>query len=226
MKAVTFSFDDGITQDQRVIEILDKYGLRGTFNLNSELLGTGRGLVRQEVTIAHVKPRACEIQNIYKNHEIAAHTLTHPSLPKCDDAEVIRQVEQDRQALSELAGYEVVGMAYPGGGVNHDDRVVELIKQHTGIKYARTVTHSYSFDLQEDLYRFKATASAIEFDRLHALAEEFLNAKPDKPMLFYIWGHSFEFDIDNSWSKFEDFCKLISGHDDIFYGTNREVFSL
>ena len=33
-KAVTFSFDDGVMQDIRVIEILDKYGLKGTFNLN------------------------------------------------------------------------------------------------------------------------------------------------------------------------------------------------
>lgn len=34
-KAVTFSFDDGVTQDIRLIEIFNKYGLKGTFNLNS-----------------------------------------------------------------------------------------------------------------------------------------------------------------------------------------------
>ena len=39
-KAVTFSFDDGIEQDVRAIEILDKYGLKATFNLNSGKFGT------------------------------------------------------------------------------------------------------------------------------------------------------------------------------------------
>ena len=45
-KAVTFSFDDGVTQDIRLIELLNKYGLKATFNLNSELLGRKRMLVR------------------------------------------------------------------------------------------------------------------------------------------------------------------------------------
>ena len=31
MKAVTFSYDDGVEQDIRFIELLDRYGLRGTF---------------------------------------------------------------------------------------------------------------------------------------------------------------------------------------------------
>ncbi|MBO4732880.1 MAG: hypothetical protein J5662_00230 [Clostridia bacterium] len=38
-KAVTFSFDDGVSQDIRMIELLDKYGLKATFNLNSQMLG-------------------------------------------------------------------------------------------------------------------------------------------------------------------------------------------
>ena len=41
-KAITFSFDDGTIQDVRLIEILNKYGLKGTFNLNSSLLGLKR----------------------------------------------------------------------------------------------------------------------------------------------------------------------------------------
>ena len=35
LKALTFSYDDGVEQDVRLIEIFKKYGLRGTFNLNS-----------------------------------------------------------------------------------------------------------------------------------------------------------------------------------------------
>ena len=155
MKAVTFSYDDGVTQDQRLISLLNKYGLKCTFNLNSELLGRPGSLLREEVTVAHVKPRACEVRAIYEGHEVAAHTLTHPLLPSLPDDEVVRQVEQDRLNLSELVGYEVVGMAYPGGGVNFDQRVARLIREKTGVKYARTTVCNAAFDPQSYLYVFK-----------------------------------------------------------------------
>ena len=216
MKAVTFSFDDGVTQDKRLIEIFDKYGLKCTFNINSELLGNAGMLVIDNVTVAHVKPKADEIAEIYKNHEVAVHTLTHPNLTTVSDEEVIRQVETDRLNLSELVGYEVVGMAYPCGGINNDDRVAELIKNNTGVKYSRTITSSNSFDLQNNLYRFNPT--------VHTFNKDFVNSNPSTPQIFYIWGHAYEFDIDNSWAEFEEFCKFISGRDDIFYGTNTEVF--
>ena len=91
-----------------MIEIFNKYHLKATFNLNSERLGVGN------------KNKPEDVKHIYAGHEVAAHTLTHPWLPHIiDDKEVIRQVEQDRLNLSELVGYEVCEMAYPGGGYSH-----------------------------------------------------------------------------------------------------------
>ena len=223
LKAVTFSYDDGVTQDQRLIGILNKYGLKCTFNINSELLGQPGSLIREDVTVAHVKPRPCEIKKIYSGHEVAVHTLTHPNLTGLDDKEIIRQVEQDRKNLEKLVGYDVVGMAYCCGGKNFDDRVVEIISENTKMQYARTIISSYNFDLQKDLLRFRPTVHHTEWEKLFELGENFVNLQTDEPKLFYIWGHSYEFDIDDSWDRFEEFCKLISGRDDIFYGTNAEV---
>lgn len=227
MKAVTFSYDDGVTQDKRLIEILNKYGLKATFNINSELLGKSNTLVRGGVTVDHNKNNPQDVKAIYDGHEVAAHTLTHPTLPTvADDNEVIRQVEQDRLNLSDLVGYEVVGMAYPGGGVNNNERVAELIRKNTGIKYARTITSTYTYDPQTNLYRFNPTLYHVmenRKERLMELAEEFANLSPETPKLFYIWGHSYEFDIADTWDYFEEFCKMISGRDDIYYGTNKEV---
>ena len=223
-KAVTFSYDDGVTQDIRLIELLNKYGLKCTFNLNSELLGKGGILLRNGLRIAHYKIRPEDVKSVYAGHEIAAHTLTHPSLPRCEDDEVIRQVEQDRQKLSELAGYEVVGMAYPGGGVNNDDRVAELIRQNTGIQYSRTTTVNSSFDIQDNLFRFNPSAYHLDFETLMELGREFIDLKTDGPKVFYIWGHSYEMDYGvDYWGKLEDFFRLISNREDIFYGTNKEV---
>ncbi len=223
-KAVTFSFDDGVTQDQRLIAILDKYGLKCTFNLNSGLLGRHGSLIRGGVNVSHIRPTPGEIAGIYKNHEVAAHTLTHPTLTACNDEEIIRQVEEDRLTLSELVGYEVCGMAYPGGGVNYNDHVARIIRDHTGIQYARTTELTDCFSPQSDLYRFKPSAYILQKDEMLDTAKRFLISEHDQPQLLYIWGHSYEFDIDNSWDWFDDFCQMISNRSEVFYGTNREVW--
>ena len=224
MKAVTFSYDDGVTQDIRLIELLNKYDLKCTFNINSELLSQKGILIRNDQRISHYKIHPDDIKYVYEGHEIATHTLTHPNLTQCDTSEVIRQVETDRRNLSELAGYEVIGMAYPCGGVNNDDRVADIIKQHTGIQYSRTITTNNSFDLQENLYRFNPTVYHLDFDQMMALGQEFVELKTETPKIFYIWGHSYEMDYDgNYWVKLEEFFNLISNQEDIFYGTNKDV---
>ena len=222
-KAVTFSFDDGVRQDIRLIEIFNKYGLKATFNLNSELLGLDGTLFRNERTVRHDKIKPEEIKEIYKDHEVAVHTLTHPFLPELSEKEIIRQVECDRQNLSRLCGYEVVSMAYPCGGQNNDDRVAEIIKNNTGVKLARTITSTHSFNMQDNLYRFNPTVYYIE-DKLDEIVDNFLSIEGDEPALLYIWGHSYEMDAEYiSWEKFEEVCKKLAGHNDIFYGTNKEV---
>lgn len=225
LKAVTFSYDDGVTQDIRLIELLNKYGLKSTFNLNSELLGKKGILVRRDgVRIAHYKIHPDDVRGIYEGHEIAVHTLTHPNLTEQDDAEVIRQVETDRLNLSELAGYEVIGMAYPCGGVNNDDRVAEIIRNNTGVKYSRTITSSDNFELQENLMRFNPTVYHMQLDRMLELGKEFAELKTDTPKIFYVWGHSYEMDLASDyWMKLESLFEIISNNDDIFYGTNKEV---
>lgn len=223
LKAVTLSFDDGITQDMKLIELLNKYGLKCTFNLNSELLGNHTFLVRNNMRIAHYKFIPEDIRAVYDGHEVAVHTLTHPTLTELSEEEIIRQVEQDRINLERLVGYDVVGMAYPNGP--NDDRVAEILKNKTKIKYSRTVTNTDSFDLQDNLLRFKPNVcGSTDFERLMKMAHEFVELKTDKPQIFYVWGHSYEFDYrSDAFYLFEEFCRLIGGRDDIFYGTNAEV---
>ncbi len=225
-KAVTFSFDDGTTQDARLIKLFNQYGLKCTFNLNSGLAGQPGMLDFMNQTVAHVHPKIGEVRGIYQGHEVAAHTLTHPLLTELSCEEIIRQVEEDRIALSQAVGYEVLGMAYPCGGQNNDDRVAGVIAENTGIRYARTITSTYSFEEQTNLLRFNPTVHIMEREKMEALAAQFLALEPEKPALFYIWGHAFELDAGDGWEWFADFCKRISGNADIFYGTNREVFGL
>jgi peptidoglycan/xylan/chitin deacetylase (PgdA/CDA1 family) len=225
-KAVTFSFDDGVTQDIRLIEILNRYSLKGTFNINSELLGKAGQLERNGRTVRHDKVQACELRGIYAGHEVAAHTLTHPNLTKLEAGEIVRQVEEDRKNLSAFCGYDVVGMAYPCGGVNNDERVANVIKNNTGIKYARTITSTYNFEKQENLFRFNPSVYYIE-ENFEEIIDSFLAFEAEAPALLYIWGHSYEMDAEYiSWEKFEAMCAKLANRNEIFYGTNREVFGL
>lgn len=225
MKALTFSYDDGVTQDIRLIEMLNKYNLKCTFNINSGKFGINQNLIREDVEITHNKIKEEDIKKVYEGHEVAGHTISHPGLTFLNDRAIVREIEEDRLYLSDLVGYEVVGMAYPGGGGPVcDSRVSKLCKEKTGMKYARTVNSVYNFDLQDNLHEFSPTVyHHNSWDKMYDLAEKFINLKTDKPQIFYIWGHSYEFDIHNTWDKFEEFCKFISGKDDIFYGTNKEI---
>lgn len=224
-KAVTFSFDDGIIQDKKVIEILNKYNLKGTFNLNSALLGLKGKVAFRGAKASHDRIAACDVKRVYEGQEVAAHTLTHASLTELDDDTIAYQVEKDRLILSELCGYEVVGMAYPYGAA--DDRVVNIIKNKTRIMYARTSARTDELGVPQNLFGFNPNVRYIEENRFYDMAQRFLSAPENEKSLLYIWGHSYEMDLNLiSWEKFEEFCKYISKRTEIFYGTNKEVFGL
>lgn len=222
-KKLTFSYDDGVIQDIRLIELLNKYGMKGTFNLNSELFSQAYDLHVGDKMISHHKVDACDVKHIYQGHEVAVHTLTHPNLKDVvDDKEVIRQVEEDRLKLSSLCGYEVEGMAYPCGGACFNDRVIDLIKNNTGVKYARTTDSTYNFERPDRLLALNPSVYHLETDKMFELGEKFIDLKTDREQIFYVWGHSYEFEMYGFWDKFEEFLKMMSGRPDIEYCTNRE----
>ncbi len=225
MKYLTFSFDDGVTQDIRLIHLLNKYGMKATFNLNSDLLGQRGSLIRDGVRIDHSKNKPEDVKYIYAGHEVAAHTLSHPNLKMIqEDEEVVRQAENDRVQLSELCGYEVVGMAYPCGGECYDERVIRLLRECTGIKYARTTNSTYGFGVQNNLFAFNPSVYYHEeMDVMFELGERFLKLKSECPQIFYIWGHSYEFDINDSWGRFEEFLQMMANQRDMRYCTNSEA---
>lgn len=223
-KAITFSFDDGVMQDIRTIEILDKYGLKATFNLNTGKFGASFPYETNGRVVERRLIEPTQVKELYQNHEVAAHTVGHFNLTELPDSCVTWQVERDREMLEALTGKAVRCMAYPCGGVNNDERVANVIKETTKIRFARTIITTYSFDMQENLLRFDPTAH-FRNERIFELAEEFLALETDERKVFYIWGHTYEFDAeDGAWERFERLCQMISGKKDIFYGTNADVF--
>lgn len=221
MKAVTFSYDDGVTQDLKLIEILNRYGLKATFNLNSGGFGGRESKLIDDVLVYRDKVFSHDVKRIYEGHEVASHTVNHPDLTALSEDKIVYQVEEDRKRLSELVGYEIVGFAYPCGYV--DQRVISVLKKKTGVKYARSVRVTENYLPETDLYDLAFTTRNFG-DNFLRLAEDFVNLKTDEPRIFSVWGHAYEFDWKKNWQVFEEFCKIISGHEDIFYGTNSQIF--
>lgn len=218
-KAVTLSYDDGVLQDKRLVKLFDQYSLRATFNINSGMLYNE--CIWRTKGIDVVRMNADELLLHLSHHEIAGHGLTHTDLRTDNDYQAERQIVGDKMNLERIFQRKIYGFAYPGG---HGSKYAKAICNKFGIKYARTSGESMSFDIPDDLLEFAGTIHHSNRDFL-PLVEKFLNLRTNKPQLLYVWGHSFELDIDQNWDVMEEFCRMISRRKDIFYGTNHEVLS-
>jgi peptidoglycan/xylan/chitin deacetylase (PgdA/CDA1 family) len=213
-KALTLSYDDGVEQDRKLVEILNRYHIKAAFNLNSGIQTGANVFQNGDIMVRRMNVR--ELPGIYAGHEIAVHSLTHPNLENLDAETIRNELEQDKLNLERIFNTSVTGMAYPFGTFN--DRVVEAVGA-CGFRYARGVRSTHAFDIPADLLRYQPTCHHQD-PRLMELAEQFIRLKPDSPRVFYLWGHSYEFDLDRGWQVIEDFCRLVAGRDDIFYTDN------
>ena len=223
-KALTLSYDDGVTEDIRLVELLDRYGVKGTFNINSGQYakdGTpsrpdrawGQRMTREQVTALFSN----------SNHEVALHTLTHPHLENLPVPQAVYEIIKNREILEEQFDTIVRGMAYPYG--TYSDTVVEALRA-CGVAYARTVASTGKFELPTDWLRWHPTCHHKSPD-LPELVDSFLSKTPDNkraPMLFYLWGHSYEFERDGNWDIMERFCERMGNREEIWYATNMEVY--
>jgi len=221
LRALTLSYDDGVEQDVKLIEIMKAHGLKGTFNLNSGTYppeGTvfEKGQIHRRLT--REKMRGLYLEN---GMEVAVHGLTHPFLQELPPILCVQEVLKDRENLEEQFGCIVRGMAYPFGTYN--DEVVEILKE-CGIAYARTVHSTRNFDLPRDWLRLPATCHHND-PELMTLAKRFTEPFHwTMAQLFYLWGHSYEFEERDNWQVIEEFAEFIGGRDEIWYATNLEVY--
>ena len=219
-KAVTLSYDDGVIYDRRLIEIMDKHGLKGTFNINSGMFATDEKSRRLSEAAA---------VNLYANspHEVAVHGVRHISLPLVGEAVATADVVNDRINLERIFGRMVTGMAYANGA--YSDEVVNILER-VGIDYARTTVSTERFDVPTDWLRMPATCHHKN-PRLMELAEAFIEDKGGRnfwwspPLLFYLWGHSYEFNDADNWEIIERFAEYIGNRDDVWYATNGEIYN-
>lgn len=207
-RIVTFSYDDGPVEDERLVSLFNQYGVKATFHLN--------GSKYQHMTSKEKQV----VRNRYSGHEIACHTLQHGWVERMPGISIVNEIVKDRLVLEEIAGYPVVGMSYPNGSVSEFS--AEVINA-CGIVYSRTVNEAKHMKLPQNFLFWDPTCHHKE---ALALSREFLDDLDSywTGPLLYIWGHSYEFQTEEDWAYFESVLKLISGNDKIWYATNLEIY--
>jgi len=219
-KALTLSYDDGTIYDRRFVGLVNQYGLKGTFNLNSGIFDTHQKLTFDGVEIDFSRIEESEVKDLYAGHEVASHTATHPSLTEVSANVAALEIINDRAKLEELTGELVRGFAYPYGTYNKE---AEKVLAACGIEHARTVWSRHSFALPEDFLEWHPTCHQNDPELMN-LTQKFCEEQGNRAMLLYVWGHSYEFAIDNSWGKIEEFFKYVSGYkEEISMMTNIEI---
>lgn len=210
-KALTMSYDDGKIQDERLVRIFNEHGIKGTFNLNY-------GLMDREQTPPRIGKD--KIAALYQGHEVATHTMTHPTIARCPLVEVAEEILEDRKGLEKLVGGLVRGHAYPNG--SYSEEIKQLFRQ-LGIAYGRVVEVIPDYELPKDPLEWHPTCHHND-PELMKKAEFFAEfGKRQYLKLMYVWGHSYEFDNNDNWEVIENFCKYMGGREDIWYATNIEI---
>lgn len=212
MKYFVFSIDDGTIYDQTTIETFNRYGVKGTFNLNSGLQDFVWYL--GELPIRRLS--LYESKELYNGHEVASHTLSHPYLDQCPYEDVVREINEDIYNLENIFNREIVSFATPFETCG--DREVDIIKNSTKITNIRLSEIDESFKKPIDPYHIKVTA--LDIHRALELIDEFISN--DEAELFVYAGHSYDFYVEDTFNLLEELIKKLVEHKNVIKVTTMQ----
>ena len=199
------SFDDGYREDERLIEIFDRFEIRGTFLINS-------GLLYRDMRVDDD-----EVARIYKNHEISAHGFTHANFDELTDAEISDEIEKDCEKLKALSGRIIRGLSYPNGKTC--EKAIPIAEK-LGIVYSRTTVSTSDFKIPEDFLYWHPTCHHLQSEEA---TERFLGSSLGGELLL-IWGHSVEFEMKDNWNLIEKVSERLGNAPDVWSATCIELF--
>ena len=212
MKYFILSIDDGTIYDKKVIEIFNKYNIKGTFNLNSGLDDFVWYLNDKPIERLSLKDNV----DLYKGHEVASHSLTHPHLTQCSGEHIVYEVGQDIVNLENIFHQQINTFAFPFHDL--EERCIDVIKHLHNIKVIRISEIDISYQIT-DLHHVKITSLDIH-DALNRF-DEFVNDPNAK--LFVFVSHAYDFEVNNTYQKLEELCKRVSENKTIKNITMREL---
>ncbi len=188
-------WDDGVSTDIQLIEILRRHNAKATFNLNAGLFKKARSDSWQYKGTEVQRLGWNEMNELYEGFMIANHSLSHPRLQELPIEAARKEIVEGRKRLQDFFNDPIAGFAYPYGTYN--DAVMDILRE-AGHVYARTTQYEPLAFPPENPLAFHPTCkfNADDFWTRYEQAKEC--------GLFYFWGHSYEL-IDNTmWQEFEN----------------------
>lgn len=220
-KVFTISYDDNTTQDERLIDLMKKYKIKGTFNIIPNWFAKEDAVFPEGETYINVTEK--KALEIYDDEyvEVANHGFNHIKMTSVPQILMMEDTVKCRQKLEDMYQRIITGFAYPYGWYNEE---LMNVLQGAGISYARTVFSTYEFDLPDNWLELNPTCHHAD-EHLEELTERFLSDEvTEASYMFYVWGHTFEFDQQNNWDIIENLFEKVSGkEDEIWYATNGEI---
>lgn len=232
---LTTSWDDGHPLDIRLLELLEKYSIKGTFyiplcNPENEVMQTNL------------------IQEISNYQEIGGHTVNHKFLDALNYKEAKYEIYQCKLLIENIISKQIDAFCFPGG--RYSNRDIELIL-NAGFLFGRTTkllsatnVNSYLMNTSIQVFNHSSitlSKHCIRHFNFHALISNFLfiNSNRDffelaisnflkqiKPYdVLHIWGHSWEIDKFNLWNRLEDLFKYLSSYDRIICLNNTDTWN-
>ncbi len=203
---VIFSFDDNTIHDRRMVELLNKYNFKGTFNINTSNLDK-KGFITKT-----------ELRNLYYGHEVSIQPTYFPDIFKLSDENIKKEINNDKELLSLLSEQDIIGMSY--SFEDEDDRVINIAKE-CGINYSRTINDTFKSETNVNNYmKWNPTLhySNGNFysndqikDRMGIPSSNIMNQSSIKSdSLLFLWTHTWEFgESIQKWYEFEELIKKI-----------------
>ena len=216
-KAFNISYDDGVLQDVRFVSLLNQYGLKGTFNLNSGLMKTEFSWVHENgMTVTRLKEDV--VSTLYEGHEVACHTCTHPYMENLSEAEILGQMAADRFFLEKLLGREVKGFAVP---FLYYSSLIAKCAREVGFEYARISEETGGYSLPDDHYWWRGGKFHWD-ENLESYVDGFLKTN-EELALCQIVGHSYDLDALDMWGRMEMLLRRVAEDEDVLPMTNLEL---
>ena len=198
-KIFLISFDDGTVWDRRFVELLNKYNIKATFNLNSGLEDfvwhyEDRFPVRRQVL--------SETVALYRGHEVASHSLHHHWLNTLTPPQLSREVGEDCAALKAIFSLEEIGFGVPFTACG--EREIHIIKKY--VRYIRLSEYAEDFSIPGDPWHIPIHGLYNDPD----LREKLLAfSRTEEDALFVMAGHSYELEILDHWAYMEELLQEI-----------------
>lgn len=220
---IVTSWDDGHPADLRVAEMLNHYGITGTFFVSARNI-EGYPVMNKN-----------ELRTIDAEHEVGNHTYSHRRLDSVSDDIACEEIVTGKSFLEDTLGHEVPGFCYPGGRIT--EAAIDCLRR-CNTRYARSI-ESFRLDIGNDVYRMPTTIQVSPHrksayirnlvkrgnvgKRFHCFTRAMMGSSVWQTLeniatessaqsdVFHFWGHSWEIETLDLWDSLERFLSFLQG---------------